>query len=204
MNRREKGFGLVEVIMAVVIVALLGGVVYLYIQANGKKDPKPGSSMSSSSTSVSSKSAVATQTYTGDGFTLQYPKDWAFLAEGTKVNPSDPNDGGVGGDEFISIADRNKDDNSKILLLVTVKTSSSAQQYANDQHKNDSDMGVQILSSAGSKINGYSAQRVNVKNAYGAGYEVFVASNGTLVQFIYHPDGNVDTYESIIRSIKFN
>lgn len=38
MKGSEKGFGGVEIIMAVVIVVLLGAVVYLFVQANQKSD----------------------------------------------------------------------------------------------------------------------------------------------------------------------
>lgn len=64
-TRDEKGFGLIEIIMAVVIVVLLGGVVYFYVQASQKKDqdkPTVTTSVSPSSSPAVSSSPTASAT----------------------------------------------------------------------------------------------------------------------------------------------
>lgn len=90
MNKSQKGFSVVEVVMGVVVVGLLGalGWVYWTNVANKPKD-ETKSSETNSTVVKSSPTPVAKKTYNSESLRLafDYPADWT-LTDKTKVKGS--------------------------------------------------------------------------------------------------------------------
>ncbi len=60
-KKNENGFGLIEVVMAIIIVMLLGAVVYFYVQANQKKDQASSTAAPSSAVSPGSSTSPTSE-----------------------------------------------------------------------------------------------------------------------------------------------
>lgn len=110
MKKGEKGFSVVEIIMAVVIVVLLGAVVYFYMQAsqkNDKSNSKVTTSSASPSPTVSAAPVLSFDDYNvKTSVNIFYGKYWSAVVgvgEGSGIKAMDAAVSQYGTANFIAI-----------------------------------------------------------------------------------------------------
>lgn len=204
----QAGFTLVEGLLVIIALALVTGVGY-YVYSNqadknSSKTTAVGNGRDSGQKTAKTDPYAGWQTYTNAeaGFTLRYPSDWMFNSKGSKTKSGD---GEFGGDQFISKANYDADNNASILQLQTDVSELSAESYAKQQY--DAAAIATAKSFTSSKINGYDAQTVNFSasgDGNNNGYDVFVSNKGHIVELTYYPGTkDTETFKAIINSIKF-
>lgn len=216
--KNQKGFSIIESLLAVIAITLIGFVIFYVYNANKKTNASlngPSSSIEKSKASSLDDSDQTEKTTLKNkdwqiyrdvkyGFSLEYPKDWKFVAAGTKAG---------GGEfpiaEFIPASEFPGGDNSKAIFINNKeRTNLTLKQYVEKYAPkfDGSEGGSKPVSSEYSVINGYDTYTTIGQIYGGYNYFVYVDGNGTVVEFHYlgNTDSLLNTYKKIIDSIQFN
>ncbi len=203
--KNQNGFGLIEGLLIVIALTLIAFVGFYVYNAN-KEEPKISDSYIQKNTEDNNQKkddgpTADWQVYEDElGFNIKYPKDWKYVAKGTKAGG-----GEYASNEFLPAANF-PDDNSSIITFEKHESDLTAEEFANQSGvKFDGNVGnSKLISSESSKINGYSAYTLKGKIYGGVSYFVYIANKGVVVEFNYYDDDYSDIYKSIVDSIQFN
>ena len=98
MHKRQSGFGLIEVLVAVVVIAVLAGAGYLFVQnMNSQSNNTSTNNSSTESASMDHEDHESMmegwQTFTSStyDFSFKYPENWSVTESTVETYPNQPN-----------------------------------------------------------------------------------------------------------------
>lgn len=98
MHKQQSGFGLIEILVAVVVIAVLAGAGYLFVQnMNSQSDNTSNDNSSTESASMDHEDHESMmdgwQTFTSStyDFSFKYPENWSVAESTVETYPNQPN-----------------------------------------------------------------------------------------------------------------
>jgi hypothetical protein len=213
MKKNQKGFGAIELIIIVIVVALASSVAWYVGKHSSKTDSKtPTTTASINNTGQCSPvSHPGWQNYTNTtvGYCIGLPADWHFIkAAARQFNGQTDTD--YQGNPVIypaEILPKSEDTEGSSNGILEVNTDTSTFSPQQEFEKNGAGRANYVTGDGtASTINGYSAYTANL-GGQAAAKNVTIGHNGKIVEFFYYTDGsmnkNVSICEQIINTIKF-
>ena len=98
MHKQQSGFGLIEILVAVVVIVVLAGAGYLFVQnMNSQSDNTSTNNSSTESASMDHEDHESMmegwQTFTSStyDFSFKYPENWSVAESTVETFPNQPN-----------------------------------------------------------------------------------------------------------------
>jgi prepilin-type N-terminal cleavage/methylation domain-containing protein len=209
-TKNQNGFSLIEILLVLILVSVIGFTgFYVYSQKGSNSKDADASAAGKNAATNSEPQSDHLEYKDPKGFSLQYPKDWKFVAKGTKTQDKDSGMNEFSSNQFLPSADYPKILLNHQIAFSSFESTSTPSELIQNQFNNKVGNAIKV-SSKETKINGNIATVVNYKDSMDEPnlFVVYIKHGNIVVQFDYSKDPQKPGYDlvhqSVVNSTKFN